>query len=147
MQRQKRLCQDCHWAAKGPCPRHPGRSFYMGSRWRPGKKNSKMRLWDNRVHGSVQPIQPVPYPSRGAWPSTYRYGVTVFDVPGSPPLGLITLGATNFSRSGEDGTGNWDRSADPARRAIAEKSRKPSRKHQLKLPSKELGWPFPVRWN
>jgi hypothetical protein len=146
MQRQKHLCTECRWAAKGPCPRHPGKSLLMGSKWRPGKKGRKTRLWDNRVHGSIQPDQPMQYPRMGARPSRYRYGVTVFNVPASPPPGLLVLGATDFSRSGDDGTGSWNRSSDPVRRAIAEKNQKPSLEHQLKLPSKEPGWPFPYWW-
>lgn len=142
MQRQKRLCLDCNWAAKGPCPRHPGRSLYMGSKWRPGKKDSKTRLWDNRIHGSVT-VSP-PANRLDAWPKFHRRSTGPFNAPASPPTGLLTLGAVNFSRGGDDGTGSWDRSGDPARRAIAEKNRKPSRKHELRLPSKYPGWPFPV---
>lgn len=52
--RQKYYCPVCGWAAKGICPRHPAETVPMGVMWRPGKKGSKTRLWDDRVHGRRQ---------------------------------------------------------------------------------------------
>jgi len=43
---RKWYCPECGWAAKGPCPLHP--SLDMGTRWRPGRKGSKERLWSLR---------------------------------------------------------------------------------------------------
>jgi hypothetical protein len=134
LQRQKYLCQDCLWAAKAPCPRHPGRSLAMGMQWRPGKKGKKTRLWDNRVHGSQTVTAPAV--RRGAWPSAYRPGGP-FRVPFSPPRGLVHLGATDFSRGVPR---SWY--GDPVTMAIDSRNRKPARHGDLKLPSDELGWPF-----
>jgi hypothetical protein len=138
----KWYCIECGWAAKGRCPRHPGKSLSMGKRWRPGKKGRKTRLWDNRVHGSVTAEPPAI--RHGAWPSPY--GSAPFSPSRPVPRGLIALGARDFSRNGVDSAAGFSRSADPVRRAISEKSRKPSMEHLMKLPSKEPGWPFPCDW-
>jgi len=144
LQRGKHYCVTCGWAAKGKCPQHPASSLYMGSQWRPGKKGKRTRLWDNRVHGSQ--TTPPPTVRLGGWPSRYRSGQGPFAVPAAPPSGIIALGAVNFSHTVDDGTGTFWRESDPVRRAITERSRKPSREHEMKLPSNELGWPFPMRY-
>jgi len=135
--RPKYLCTECAWAAKGRCPQHPGASLMMGRNWRSGKKGKRTRLWDNRVHGS----QTVPPPTvrLGAWPSRYRDGTGPFRVAGRPPLGLVVLGATDFSRDQADSS--W---SDPVRAAIRSRNQKPPR--PLELPSGDPGWPFPFDW-
>lgn len=45
---RKHYCTECGWAAKTACPVHPGMSMDMGTRWRPGKKGSRERLWSLR---------------------------------------------------------------------------------------------------
>jgi len=133
----KYLCTRCQWAAKGPCPQHPGSSLMMGKNWRPGRKGRRTRLWDNRVHGS-QAVPP-PVVRLGGWPSPHRDGTGPFRVAGSPPPGIVALGATDFSRG--QGSSSWN---DPVRAAIRARSQKPPR--PLRLPSRVLGWPFPFDW-
>lgn len=133
----KYLCTECGWAAKGACPQHPDSSLMMGKNWRPGKKGRRTRLWDNRVHGS-QTVPPLTV-RLGAWPSRYRDGTGPFRVAGSPPPGLVILGATDFSHDPTDLAWN-----DPVRVAIRAKRQKPPR--PLRLPSRQRGWPFPFDW-
>jgi hypothetical protein len=134
----KWYCTECGWAAKGKCPRHPEQSLDMGKQWRPGKKGRKTRLWDNRVHGSL-PTEPLSV-RHGAWPS--QYTAVPFNVPHATPPGLVALGATDFSHS--PGANSY---CDPAREAIREKNQKPEVRHLMRLPSRQLPWPFPYDWN
>jgi len=93
----KYYCQECGWAAKGPCPRHPGMNVMMGTKWRPGKKGKKTRLWDNRVHGSQTPGEPGKLP-----PFTPRgYHSRPFRALTSPSPFLKELGAKDFSHDGK----------------------------------------------
>jgi hypothetical protein len=55
VRRDKHFCLSCGWAAKGPCPRQGHESVRMGTQWRPGRKGSRTRLWDDRVSGDSQP--------------------------------------------------------------------------------------------
>jgi hypothetical protein len=109
----KYFCTECQWAAKGPCPQHPGSSLMMGKNWRPGRKGTRTRLWDNRRRG-------------------FR-----------PPPGLVVLGAKDFSHNGTSlNLFGWhDDPVREAIRVRA--GHKPSRSAALKLSSGKLGWPFP----
>ena len=52
MHRDKYYCAEHDWAAKGPCPRQHAPGAPAGARhssWRPGRKGSRTRLWDDRV--------------------------------------------------------------------------------------------------
>lgn len=125
---QKYLCTECHWAAKGKCPQHPGKSLAMGTQWRPGKKGRKTRLWDNRMHGSITTPPPKKWQYRGYWNSP-------LGCPAQPPSGLVHLGAVNFSHNPTSLLWN-----DPVQKAIRAKNQKQPR--PLSIPSSEPGWPF-----
>jgi hypothetical protein len=137
----KYLCTECGWAAKGPCPQHPGQSLNMGKDWRPGRKGRRTRLWDNRVHGSQVP---------GERAETFRrwqrgYGVHPFRDRAHPPEGLALLGAADFSH---DPTSLlWN---DPVQVAIRAKSQKQPRPLDPPGAAGErhpgLGRPFPFNW-
>jgi hypothetical protein len=135
----KWYCIECGWAAKSRCPRHPSSSLSMGTHWRPGKKGKRTRLWDNRVHGSQ--VTPPLTVRLGGWPSQYRNGTGPFMTKAMPPPGLVYLGAVDFSRQNGH---SWY--TDPVLVAIRGKNQKPVRENELKLPSGDLGWPFPVSW-
>jgi hypothetical protein len=109
----------------------------MGTAWRPGKKGRKTRLWDNRVHGSVT-VPPLSL-RRSRWPSPYNDSPFRTAMP--VPRGLAAIGATDFSRAA--GSNAY---YDPVQQAIRARNSKPPRHGDLKLPSGEPGWPFPVDW-
>ena len=51
MHRDKYYCAVHDWAAKGPCPRQHDdamTTYLVHHSWRPGKKNTKTRIWDRR---------------------------------------------------------------------------------------------------
>lgn len=132
----KHLCTECGWAAKGPCPQHPGSSLNMGKDWRPGKKGRRTRLWDNRVHGSVTAPPPAKWWYRAYSPMGHA---------SHPPEGLMALGATDFSHSPSSLLWN-----DPVQVAIRAKSQKQPRPLDPAGAAGErhggLGWPFPFNW-
>lgn len=68
---RKHYCTECGWAAKTVCPVHPGMSLDMGTRWRPGRKGSRERLWSLR---STRNRQMPPAKRRG----DVYYGVPKF---------------------------------------------------------------------
>lgn len=88
--RGKYLCQVCQWAAKGPCPLHPGESLAMGKKWRPGKQGTKWRLWDNHVHGSG--VEATARPP--GWPGTLGAGYNGRYV----TLDMASFGAVDANR-------------------------------------------------
>jgi hypothetical protein len=133
----KYFCTECQWAAKGPCPQHPGSSLMMGKDWRPGKKGRRTRLWDNRNHGSQVPIR---------WNGPWRrrlYQAHPMPDRTPPPEGLVVLGATDFSHDSSHLAYN-----DPVRVSIRAKNSKAERSRPLDPPpSRRLGWPFPFNWS
>lgn len=51
--RGKNYCPECDTVRKGPGahgkPNCPGTFEYMGKSWRPGKKGTRTRMWNDRV--------------------------------------------------------------------------------------------------
>jgi hypothetical protein len=75
--RKKFYCAVHDWAAKGPCPRQHDDAmitYLVSNTWRPGKKGTKMRLWDARQRRNHYGVSSVPVlfvkeiTTSGSWP-------------------------------------------------------------------------------
>lgn len=108
----KWYCPECGWAAKGPCPQHPGSAVLMGTRWRPGKKNSRTRIWDDRVPGRRDAARRV---TGGSKSKHYHQPVAA-------PQAVLELGGRDRTRL-QTGAG-WLRTEDPVTWAIHERVRR-----------------------
>src|SRR6266581_1746433 len=108
----KYYCKTCGWAAKTACPIQGHESVAMGTVWRPGRKGSKTRLWDDRVWGRRAD-------ARRQW-RQWRY--RGYGPPRTAPDLVVKLGGRDRLRA-QTGAG-WMRMGDPVTEAIRDRALK-----------------------